>query len=46
VIAGQEYYLAMGQAVGKIVADKNVEPVDVLTKAAETYQTNVLDLMK
>jgi ABC-type glycerol-3-phosphate transport system substrate-binding protein len=46
VIAGQEYYLAMGQAVGKIVADKNVEPADVLNKAAETYQTNVLDLMK
>lgn len=46
VIAGQEYYLAMGQAVGKIVADKNVEPAAVLTKAAETYQSNVLDLMK
>jgi len=46
VIAGQEYYLAMGQAVGKIVADKNVDPAVVLTKAAETYQSNVLDLMK
>jgi ABC-type glycerol-3-phosphate transport system substrate-binding protein len=46
VIAGQEYYLAMGQAVGKIVADKNVDPAAVLTKAAETYQANVLDLMK
>ncbi|MGA2916792.1 MAG: extracellular solute-binding protein [Sedimentisphaerales bacterium] len=46
VIAGQEYYLAMGQAVGKIVADKNVDVASVLTKAAETYQSNVLDLMK
>jgi ABC-type glycerol-3-phosphate transport system substrate-binding protein len=46
VIAGQEYYKAMGQAVGKIVADKSVDPATVLTKAAETYQTNVLDLMK
>jgi len=46
VIAGQEYYLALGQAVGKIVADKSADPAAVLTKAAETYQTNVLDLMK
>ncbi|MGA2323155.1 MAG: extracellular solute-binding protein [Sedimentisphaerales bacterium] len=46
VIAGQEYYLAMGQAVGKIVADKNVDPAAVLAKAAQTYQSNVLDLMK
>jgi hypothetical protein len=46
VIAGQEYYLAVGQAVGKIVADENIDPAAVLTKAAETYQANVLDLMK
>ncbi|MGD0857498.1 MAG: extracellular solute-binding protein [Dehalococcoidia bacterium] len=46
VIAGQEYYLAVGQAVGKIVAGESVDPAAVLTKAAETYQANVLDLMK
>ncbi|OQA02689.1 MAG: hypothetical protein BWY69_00919 [Planctomycetes bacterium ADurb.Bin401] len=46
VIAGQEYYLAMGQVVGKIAADKNVDPSAVLTQAAATYQSNVLDLMK
>jgi hypothetical protein len=46
VIAGQEYYLAVGQAVGKIVASESVDPSVVLTKAAETYQANVLDLIK
>ncbi|HBG27987.1 MAG: hypothetical protein A2Y10_17320 [Planctomycetes bacterium GWF2_41_51] len=46
VIAGQEYYLAMGQVVGRIVADKNADPAAILEKAAETYQSNVLDLMK
>ncbi|MFA5292707.1 MAG: extracellular solute-binding protein [Phycisphaerae bacterium] len=46
VIAGQEYYLAMGQVVGKIVADKDTDSAVVLKKAAETYQSNVLDLMK
>ncbi len=46
VIAGQEYYLAVGQAVGKIVANESIDPAAVLTKAAETYQANVLDLMK
>lgn len=46
VVAGQEYYLAMGQVVGKIIADKDTDPAQALTKAAETYQSNVLDLMK
>lgn len=46
IIAGQEYYLAMGQVVGKIAADRNVDPSAVLKQAAATYQSNVLDLMK
>jgi len=33
----------VGQAVGKIVASENVDPAAILTKAAETYQANVLD---
>ncbi len=45
-IAGQDYYAALGDVVSKIVTDKNTDPAAALKAASETFQTNVLDLMK
>jgi ABC-type glycerol-3-phosphate transport system substrate-binding protein len=45
-IAGQDYYAALGDVVSKIVSDKNTDPAAALKAASETFQTNVLDLLK
>jgi len=45
-VAFQEYYAALGAVVSEILANKNADPATLLTQAAETYQTNVLDLME
>jgi len=45
-IAGQDYYAALGNVVSEIVSDENTDPAAALTAASETFQTNVLDLLK
>ncbi len=46
LVAGQEYYSALGAAVSTVVADQASDPAAVLQETAETFQTNVLDLLK
>ncbi len=45
-IAGQDYYAALGDVVSLIVSDENTDPAAALKAASETFQTNVLDLLK
>jgi ABC-type glycerol-3-phosphate transport system substrate-binding protein len=45
-IAGQDYYAALGNVVSLIVTDQNTDPAAALTEASNTFQTNVLDLLK
>jgi hypothetical protein len=45
-IAGQDYYAALGDVISQIVSDENTDPAAALTAASETFQTNVLDLLK
>ncbi|HSB01678.1 MAG TPA: extracellular solute-binding protein [Anaerolineales bacterium] len=45
-ISGQDYYAALGDVVSKIVSDKNTDPAAALKAASETFQTNVLDMLK
>ena len=46
LVAGQEYYGALGALVSKILADKNTDIAAELKAAQQTYQSNVLDQMK
>lgn len=41
----QEYYGLITSIVSAIVTDEDADPAALLTQAAETYQTNVLDLI-
>lgn len=45
-IAGQDYYAALGDVISQIVSDESVDPAAALKAASETFQTNVLDLLK
>lgn len=45
-VAFQEYYALLGAVVGEILANEDADPAALLTQAARTYQTNVLDLME
>jgi ABC-type glycerol-3-phosphate transport system substrate-binding protein len=46
VIAGQEYYGAMGAVISSILTDQSVEPSASVKQAAETFQSNVLNQLK
>ena len=46
VIAGQEYYGAMGAVISSILTDQSVEPAASVKQAAETFQSNVLNQLK
>ena len=46
IIAGQDFYAAMGSVVSTIVSDETADPATVLQQSADTFQTNVLDLLK
>jgi len=46
LVAGQEYYAALGGVVSTILTDKNADPAKVVEDAQGTFQTNVLDQMK
>ncbi len=46
VIAGQEYYGAMGAVISAILTDQSVEPATSVKEAADIFQTNVLDQLK
>lgn len=41
--AGQEYYAVVGSAVSTVLSDQNADPAAVLSDAANTFQTTVLD---
>lgn len=45
-IAGQDYYAALGDVISQIVSDESTDPAAALTAASETFQSNVLDLLK
>jgi len=45
LVAGQEYYGAMGSVVSIIVADESADPTSTLQEAVDTFQVNVLDLL-
>ena len=44
-VAFQDYYALLGEVVSEILANEDADPAALLTQAAETYQTNVLDLL-
>lgn len=46
LVAGQEYYGAMGGVVSTILTDEKADPAKVVKDAQDTFQTNVLDQMK
>ncbi|HYF61820.1 MAG TPA: extracellular solute-binding protein, partial [Herpetosiphonaceae bacterium] len=46
VIAGQEYYGAMGGVISSILTDQSVDSAASVKDAAATFQTNVLDLLQ
>jgi len=46
LVAGQEYYAALGGVVSTILTDENADPAQVVEDAQGTFQTNVLDQMK
>lgn len=46
LVAGQEYYGAMGTVVSQIVSDEGVDIAAILTEAQNTYQSNVLDQLQ
>lgn len=46
LVAGQEFYGALGSVVSTIVADQGADPAVVLQEAVETFQTNVLDQLQ
>jgi ABC-type glycerol-3-phosphate transport system substrate-binding protein len=46
VIAGQEYYGAMGAVISSILTDQSVDPSASVKQAAETFQSNVLNQLK
>lgn len=46
LVAGQEFYGALGSVVSTIVADEGADPAAVLQQAVETFQTNVLDQLQ
>jgi len=41
--AGQDYYAAVGAAVSSILSDQTADPATVLSDAANTFQSTVLD---
>lgn len=45
-VAGQDYYAALGDVVSLIVSDQNADVAAALSAASETFQANVLDLLK
>jgi len=45
-VAFQEYYALLGEVVSNILANEDADPAALLTQAAETYQTSVLDLLQ
>lgn len=44
--AGQEYYAAIGTVVSSILTDQSVEPATAMKGASDTFQANVLNLLK
>jgi ABC-type glycerol-3-phosphate transport system substrate-binding protein len=46
LVAGQDYYAAMGTLVSQIVADEGVDIEALLTETLDTYQSNVLDQLQ
>ncbi len=46
LIAGQEYYSALGTVVSQIVTDQATDPTAAVNDAAKTFQTNVLANLK
>jgi ABC-type glycerol-3-phosphate transport system substrate-binding protein len=46
LIAGQDYYAALGNVVSAIVTTKDTDIPTALAAAALTFQTNILDKMK
>lgn len=46
LVAGQEYYAALGGVVSTILTDEAADPAKVVEDAQGTFQTNVLDQMK
>jgi ABC-type glycerol-3-phosphate transport system substrate-binding protein len=46
LVAGQEFYGALGSVVSTIVADEGADPAAVLQEAVTTFQTNVLDQLQ
>ncbi len=46
LVAGQEFYGALGSVVSTIVADEGADPAAVLQEAVEIFQTNVLDQLQ
>jgi len=46
LVAGQEYYGAMGGVVSTLLTDQKADAAKVVKAAQDTFQKNVLDLMK
>jgi multiple sugar transport system substrate-binding protein len=46
LIAGQDYYAALGNVVSDIITNQSTDPAAALAAAAKTFQLNILDKMK
>lgn len=46
LVAGQEFYSALGAVVSTIVTDQEADPATTLQEAADIFQTNVLDQLQ
>jgi len=46
LVAGQDYYTAMGTVVSQVVSDEGLDIEKTLKDAQDTFQTNVLDLLQ
>jgi len=46
LVAGQEYYSALGTVVSQVVTDEGIDLAQILKDAQDTYQSNVLDQLQ
>ncbi|MBN2388578.1 MAG: extracellular solute-binding protein [Anaerolineales bacterium] len=46
LIAGQDFYSALGAVVSTVVNDQSADPAAILLQTADTFQTNVLDQLR
>ena len=46
LVAGQDFYSAMGTVLSTVVTDQNADVAATLKQAADTFQSNVLDQLK